>query len=193
MAWALCGLLLISPWALANTSEASVPAKPASKPEMRVRQVSTTLRDDVYHLDATVAIELGDAAEEALHNGVRLVFAIEMRIFNVRWHRVKREVAFLSQKFSLRYHTLSRQYSLSNLNTQSSANFQTLADALNHLGTVASIPLIDRSVITEESDHFVEFRSRLMLESLPLPLRTTAWFSGSWSLNSGWSVWALKE
>lgn len=164
-----------------------------SAPEIRVQKVETSRQKEWYFLDATILYDLSHEAIEALHNGVRLNFIIELRVFNQRFSWLRREKANINHRYTLRYHALSRQYSLFNFNTEAIVNYPSLELALTAMGELRQIPLIDSALLNSKREHFLEIRSRLEIESLPLPLRSMAYFTSGWILNSNWSVWALKE
>lgn len=163
------------------------------EPGIKITHLSTAKDQDLYYLDAQIEYQLSSEAIEALHSGVRLNFAVDLRIFTQRYSWLRREQASLTHRYTLRYHALSQQYSLFYSNTEEIANFPSLDLALESMGTLRQIPLIDSTLLDAKRDHFLEVRSRLEIESLPLPLRSMAYFNQGWILNSNWSVWALKD
>lgn len=188
--WCLIIALALLAW---PTAHSAAPPGKAATPGIEVQNVTTTLREGLYYLDAQIQYQLSPETIEALQNGVRLNFTVELRIFTQRYSWLRREKANLTHRFTLRYHALSQQYSLHHSNTEAITNFLDLDMALANMGILSQIPLIDSALLDANRDHFLEIRSRLEIESLPLPLRSMAYFNQGWILNSNWSVWALKD
>ncbi|NIP73533.1 MAG: DUF4390 domain-containing protein [Gammaproteobacteria bacterium] len=158
----------------------------------RVRDVSSELVDDVYHVSASVDYELTGPVLEALQSGVRIVIEVPIEVFQPRDWIWDVSVASLSQRYRLEYHALTRQYLVTNLNSDVQSTYPTRHAALGALGRVVDLPILDRRLLKVGEHYMARLRVRLALEELPSPLRLWAYMSGDWRLASDWYVWRLQ-
>jgi len=160
--------------------------------EFSIRDIRSELKEGVYHLNARLDLQLGDEMREALRNGVPLVFVLELEILEPRFKWLNREVAHVEQRYELRYHALSQQYLLTNLNTGIQSAFHNLTFALSKLSYIENLPLLDADVIEGRDDVLARLRIRLDVGKLPLPLKIRAYTSQNWYTTSTWVRWALQ-
>ncbi len=45
----------------------------------------------------------------------------------------------------------------------------------------------------DQAQYYLRVRASLDVDSLPAPLRPVAYTSLSWRLNSGWTVWTVRQ
>jgi hypothetical protein len=140
----------------------------------------------VYRLDAKVNYVLSRLAREALLNGVRLEFELEINILQKRDWLPTTKVADLDQRYQLSYHALSQQFVVENINAGVHETFPELDEALRYMGEVIDLPLIDASLLSPGRKHICQIRARLDLDRLPLPLMIRAYASPSWWLRTDW-------
>lgn len=156
-----------------------------------VLSATTKLEGGVYRLSAQIEYRFSSAALDALQNGVPLTVEIEMEVWRRRPWLWDETVYALAQRFQLEYHTLSRQYLVSNLNSGERRGFPTRTAALRFMGKINDFPLLDRSLLTGNERYEGALRARLDLEALPAPLRLFAYLSEDWRLSSEWRSWPL--
>lgn len=159
-----------------------------------VRDGELSRRDGIVYLDARLDYRLSDAATEAMENGVPLVIVQAVQVTRERlwgwwWDAV---VAGLTRRHRLQYHALSRRYVLTNLNTGDSRSFRTLNALLPALGEIEDLPVIDSARLQPGQLYRVRLATRLDVDALPRPLRTVAYLSDAWALDSGWRQWELR-
>ncbi len=157
-----------------------------------IEDAESELIDGVYHLNARLGIRLGDEMREALRNGVPLVFVLELEVIEPRLKWLKRQVVQVEQRYELRYHALSQQYLLTNLNTGIRLVFHNLAWALDALQHIERLPLLDADVIEGRDAAQTRLRLRLDVSALPLPLKIRAYTSPNWQIRSDWVPWPLS-
>ena len=145
----------------------------------------------VYRLNAQLEYRFSDESLKALENGVPLVVEIEMEVRRRRPWLWDETVYALAQRFQLEYHSLSRQYVVSNLNSGERRGFATRPTALRFMGRIDNFPLLDRSLLVAGERYEGALRARLDLEALPSPLRLFAYLSEDWRLSSEWYTWPL--
>jgi len=151
--------------------------------------VSVALADEVYELDAVSDLQLTPPVREALENGVDLHIRWRVDIERERDWWLDGEVASVVQDHRLSYHPLSRQYVVTNRNTGETRSFQRLDRALEVIGALIDFPVVDAMLIDEPGRYRGYVRVHLVHGELPLPLRTTAFFSSQWDLASEWRQW----
>jgi uncharacterized protein DUF4390 len=165
-------------------------AAPAA--ELKVESASTLLVNKVYLLNARIHYSLSAKALEALSQGVPLTLELQIRVFRRRRFLWDEEVASLKQSYQLKYHPLTEQYLVKNLNTESQHSYPTLDAALNDLGHLQNFPMLDRRVLESGEKYTAGLRVRLDIEALPAPLRPLAYLSPAWRLSSDWYSWPLQ-
>jgi hypothetical protein len=156
-----------------------------------VVSASTRLEGGVYHLNARIDYRFSGAALEALQNGVPLTVELEMEVRRRRAWLWDETVYALAQRFQLEYHTLSRQYLVSNLNSGERRGFPTRSSALQFMGQIADFPFLDKGLLDPDQRYEGALRARLDIEALPAPLRVFAYLSDDWRLTSEWRTWPL--
>lgn len=157
-----------------------------------IQTVQPTWSGNVYQLDAHAQTPLNEAAVEALHRGVTLTLTFDIEVIRKRRYWLDESVAALEQRYQLRYHALTDHYLVVNLNTGVQSSFPNLQSALDVVGLMVDLPVIDRQFLEPQSDYQARMRVRLDLESLPPPLRLIAYFTPSWWMASEWHLWKVR-
>jgi len=158
-----------------------------------IRSVSTHLEDKVYQLDANIDYQFSDSALEALRNGVPLIVLLDIKVEQKRNWWLNKTIADLQQGYLLLYHALTEKYIVNNLNSGAQDNYERLSTALNALGKVKDLPILDAHLADTDAHYIVRLRTRLDLESLPAPMRPLAYISSDWHLESDWYEWPLQQ
>lgn len=158
-----------------------------------IRSVSTHLQDKVYLLDANIDYQFSHTALEALRNGVPLIVLLDIQVEKQRSWWFNKTIADLQQGYLLLYHALTEKYIVNNLNSGAQNNYESLSVALDKLGQVKDLPILDAHLVNNDDHYIVRLRTRLDLESLPAPMRPLAYISSDWHLESGWYEWPLQQ
>lgn len=197
--WALALFLCAAAGSL--TAQTLVqPAAPATPPpaqsdagQFEVRSANTELRDGVYFLNASIAYRLSTEARDALHAGVPLGIRLDVEIFHPRRWWFDNENSTLLQSYQLEYHALSERYIVLNVNSGNQESFGSLGAALDYLGKIDRLPLIDAALVGDQRDYDVRLRAVLDQEQFPGPLRLLAFWRRDWSIASEWYRWPLRS
>ncbi|HAS50319.1 MAG TPA: DUF4390 domain-containing protein [Gammaproteobacteria bacterium] len=152
---------------------------------------STRLDGEVYRLNAQIQYRFSGAVQEALKNGVPLIIELEMEVRRQRSWVWDETVYALVQRFRLEYHTLSRKYLVSNLNSGERRAFPTQESALQFMGQMTDFPFLDKGLLTSNEQYQGALRAQLDIDALPPPLRLFAYISNDWRLASEWRTWRL--
>lgn len=134
-------------------------------------------------------LELSQDAEQALHQGIPLHLAVDLRI--ARHHRFWAWlVEEQRQVWRISFLPLSRQYVLVDPQGERST-----FSRLRHLRAALRQPhrfqLHWPEDIPVPARFQVQLRAAIDIQALPSPLRLPALFSRQWRLRSGWTTWQL--
>jgi hypothetical protein len=159
-----------------------------------VRSASLTLdaAQDVYELNARVDITLPEEARKGIEAGLTLRFVYEIELARVRGYWPDATVAELEQAYELSYHALSQRYLLRNLNTGEQQDFGSLQAALEQLGDVRGLPVIDADLVKGDSRYEVYLRAVIDLSTTPAALQWLLFWTDDWSATSEWFIWPLR-
>ena len=163
----------------------------AADPGFTIKRAETKLIDKVYHLSVQIDYQFSPQVLEAIESGVPIVLALDIEVRHPRGYLWDEQIAQLRQRFQLQYHALTEQYIIKNLNSGAQNTAPTLNTALYYLQNIKSIPLLDQQLLKPEQQYQVRLKVSLEFDSLPVPLKLSAYTSRSWWLGSGWFVWDL--
>ena len=165
-----------------------VPASAVNAEGFVINHAELVLSDKVYHLNATLDFDFSNDVLDAINNGVPLILELVIEILEPRRYWWDDEVASLEQRYQLQYHALSEQYLVRNLNSGAQYTFFSLSAALQKIGSVSNLPIIDEQLLKDRDTekYYARIRTSLSFENLPLPLKLDAWTSRSWWLGSDW-------
>lgn len=158
-----------------------------------VRSASTELAGGVHMLDARLQLVLSSEALNALNSGVPLTIELQMQVIRSRRFYLDAVDAELAFRFELEYRPISQRYIVRNLNSGDQDSFATLYSALNNLGRVQRLPVIDESLLVPDRDYRVRLRALLATEQYSAPLRLLFFWRDEWQLKSEWYEWKLER
>ena len=158
-----------------------------------VRNAELNQIETKYLLNADIEFRFSKEALQALEHGIALQIDIEMQTKQIRkWIRDKKiSEEVLSQR--LEHHPLREQYLVTNLNSGIKHDFHNLNNALEFMGTISDHPFLEPSTLEQGQMYSAQIRARLNTESLPAPLRLSAYISSDWRLSSPWYKLVIKQ
>ena len=158
-----------------------------------VRSATTEMVDGVHTLDARLQLVLSSEALAALESGVTLTIELQLNVIRSRRFLPDDVEAELAVRYELEYSPVSQRYIVRNLNSGDQDSFATLYSALNSLGRVQGLPVIDDALLSAESNYRVRLRAMLNTERYPAALRVLFFWRGQWQLQSEWFEWSLER
>jgi len=141
-------------------------------------------------LSAQFDIKLSSGAEEAVRNGVPLVFDFQVQVVKTNtwlWDTVDIEII---QHRQIQYHALSESYLVKDLSNDTQGNYRRLEDALRMAGKIQGL-LLTEQTLDPELKYEIRVRGSLDIESLPTPVRLMAYVSSAWDMETKWYSWPL--
>ena len=158
-----------------------------------VRSASTRSIVGVHSLDARLQLVLSSEALAALESGVTLTIEMQMQVIRVKRFLVDSVDAEIAVRYELEYRPLSQRYIVKNLNSGDQDSFATLYSALNNLGRVQGLPVIDDELLLPDRDYRLRLRAMLNTQQYPAALRLLFFWRGQWQLQSEWFEWSLER
>ena len=158
-----------------------------------VRSASTSMVEGVHELEARLQLILSKEALDALNSGVPLTIELNLEVIRVRGLWVDAEEAALTVTYELEYRPLSQRYIVRNLNLGSQESFATLYSALNNLGRIQGLPVIDDALLESDSRYRMRLRALLSTRQYPAPLRILFFWRSQWQVKSDWYEWILER
>jgi hypothetical protein len=167
-----------------------LPASAGNPGVFQLEDAHTWRTNGSDYMGAQFDIRLSSGAEEALNNGVPLVFEFQVQVVKTHtwlWDSVDIE---LSQYHQLQYHALSNSYLVKNIAAGTQGNYRRLEDALRAAGVIENLKLADQT-LDPDLNYEIRLRGSLDIESLPTPVRLIAYVSSAWDMVSKWYSWPL--
>jgi len=158
-----------------------------------VRSATTEPVGGVYTLDARLQLVLSSEALAALESGVTLTIELQLQVIRQRRWYLDDVEAELAVRYELEYRPLTQRYIVRNLNSGNQDSFATLYSALNSLGRVQGLPVIDDALLLPDKPYRVRLRAMLNTEQYPATLRLLFFWRGEWQLQSEWFEWPLER
>ena len=158
-----------------------------------VRSASTQQIAGVHTLDARLQLILSSEALAALESGVTLSIELQMQVIRVRRFLIDEVEADLAVRYQLEYRPLSQRYIVRNLNSGNQDSFATLYSALNNLGRIQGLPVIDDALLVPDRPYRLRVRAMLNTQQYPATLRLLFFWRGQWQLQSEWFEWYLER
>lgn len=157
-----------------------------------IRSAYAELDHGVYYVNARIEYVLSSAAKEALRNGISLKIDLHIEVNRYRRFIWNATIASLKQRYRLSHHALTDRYLVANLNSGDTLSFPDLEAALDYLGRVERLPLIDESLLEEDARYEAAARVTLDVKDLSGPLKFLSRFWGNWKVASEWYTWPLR-
>lgn len=186
---------LLTALLLFTVSAAAVDAQAPVEREgyFEVRSADSRVVDGVHTLDARLQLVLSSEALEALSSGVPLTIELQLQVIRIRRFYLDDVEAELAVRYELEYRPLSQRYIVRNLNSGNQDSFATLYSALNNLGRVQDLPVIDDALLAPDKTYRLRLRALLNTQQYPAPLRLLFFWRDQWQLESSWFEWILER
>lgn len=179
------------PWPVALLLLAGAVAARAG--DILIESAASSVRNDILLIDAVARLELGADPVDAVDSGIPLVIELDFRLSAPRRLLWDEEVVAVRREYVIERHALTKQYTVTNRTTGEHRGHANLEDALDDLGHVHDLAVIEAAALDADTDYEAALRLRLDLEALPAPMIPIAYVSPSWRMSSGWHRWRLTR
>jgi hypothetical protein len=148
-------------------TDSSVFAQEEESGEFVVRSASSKLVDGSYYVNADIDLHLSAEAAGMLREAVSLTIRIEVEFLNrLRfWLDVAQFEA--SRSYRLTYLPVRDRYLVRDVDGDLSRNFIDLREALDYIGQVEMLEIVDESELDEDRRYDVRIRAVLDKRDLP--------------------------
>lgn len=153
------------------------------------RNATLVADEEGYSLAADFAIALGPRLEDAVTRGVPLHFRFEFNLTRKRWYWMEEHIAGRVLNYKLGFQALTRQYRLTLGNLHH--NYGTLEEALQALGHIASLHVVDKHVLKPGEAYQAAVRLSLDHNELPKPLQVDALADREWRVETSPLRWVF--
>jgi len=180
----ICVLYLFSLW----------PVSSFAKDEGGIDIRNFTLKIDkngTQQASMFVDYRLPSTMRDALTHGIPLTAQVD---FTLRKHRSwwwNTSEKLLDIRFQLKYHSLSKHYVLTRLDTEQHWSFSTLGGALQQMGKIFQQPLPQLENIDIDEHYYLFVQAILAAETLNLPLKFQSYFNKKYQLESEGILWSF--
>jgi hypothetical protein len=164
----------------------------AADSRLTLREVRSTIDEGVFELDAKLEIELPEDARKAVEAGLTLTLTYEVEVSRERRFMPDDGIATLEQRYEVSYHALSQRYLVKNLNTAEQHDFGSLQAALDRVGDLRGLPVLDTALVSDDAVYQGRIRAVLGLNTAPDVLGWLLFWTDDWSATSDWKSWTLK-
>jgi hypothetical protein len=154
----------------------------AAPAQLTIKSAELQAQDDKFHVALDLDLQFNGALEEALNKGVPLTLLYEFQLTQPRKYWFDEEVISQSQRITISYHALSRQYLIKRHQQQQS--YANLAQAKEALSKIKDWVVFDKSLLHKGEPYSAALRVRLDQSRLPKALQAEAASSEEWSMVS---------
>jgi hypothetical protein len=159
----------------------------AATSSMSVKSAELKAQEDAYLLNADIDIKFSSAIEDAISKGYTLNFIIEFQLATPRKYWFDDEIATVTQRVSLSYHALSRQYLL--VRGEQQKTFVRLDEAIDDLSTISDLKVFSKSQVEKGESYKAGFLMRLDTKKLPKTLQGDGLVSEEWTMTTQRFEW----
>ncbi|MDP9066351.1 MAG: DUF4390 domain-containing protein [Pseudomonadota bacterium] len=157
-----------------------------------IRSADLELKDGVYHLNARIDLPVTEAVRRGLADGVPLSVELDLDIERVRQLLPNSRVAELTQRYHLQYNAVSARYILRNDNSGQQESLGTVDAAIELLSAVHGVPVLDKSLVTDDRRYEASVRAKIDYGTVPFSLRMLMFWVNEWHRESDWFTWTLQ-
>ena len=178
---------------LGITLNVSAQMRPNHEGYFHVRSATTVMVEGKHILDSRLQLFLSDEALNALNCGVPLTIELSVEIIRTRRFLPDAKEVELEFQYELEYRPLSQRYIVKNVQNEIQDSYATLFSALNKLGRVQDLILIENSSLEPQSNYRFRMQALLSTKQYSAPLRMLFFWRDQWDLKSEWYEWQFQR
>lgn len=166
---------------------------PLAASDVEVTTVVAEFINDILHVSTAQRLDFSDDALKALESGVPLTLEFNVEVRRERRYLWDKVLSETTQRYRIERHSISDRYLVTNVATGDRSSFYSVLDAIESLEQVDKLPVAERSALPANEPVLVALQIRLDKDSLPAPIRATAWFSAGWRMESDWFITGVSS
>jgi hypothetical protein len=182
--WLVCCAALLCATAFAD-------ARAQDERRFEVRNAFVELMDDAWLLDARFDLALGKSAQQALDEGVPLVFVFEAEASLERRFIPDETVVSLTRRWQLAHDAISERFVVTDLSNDEQVSYASQAEALEALSRVSGIDIADTEKLPPDGRFDMRVRATVEIGELPAAIKMLVFWK-SWSRSTDWYAWSVR-
>lgn len=156
-----------------------------------VRSAFLEPAERVYQLNATLNLALSKNAQAAIREGVPVTLELDLSLDRKRRFLPDQQVAYLAERWQIRYHALSERFVVNSLNSGQQSSYSTLPAALAALSQVRDLPVVDEALVAKGEHYEGSLRAVAVIEGgLPTALKVMMFWI-DWKRSTEWYTWPV--
>jgi hypothetical protein len=171
-------------------------APPWAQTSGEINQLRVERLDDDVVLTAQMQFDLPAAVEEVIAKGIPITFTAEAEIYRERWYWFDKRLSFAQRSYRLAFQPLSRRWrvTVGSPNGEAGASlsmnqaFDSLTEAVAQIKRIARWRIADAASLDPTLKYRAEFRYRLDVSQLALPLQIGTLGQSDWNVTLSASV-----
>ena len=163
-----------------------------AQPAAPIKGVSYLL-NGVYYSNVDIEFVFNQEYLEALNSGLVFDINLDFSVVNVRERRLNREIGKLSQKYILKYNAFTQRYTILNVNTGREVSHSSVSSALEYLGRIRNLPMIDDSLINIDQNYQVFLQVSTRAQGVPSWIKTLTFWRDNLDFVTEWIQWPLYD
>lgn len=156
-----------------------------------INDLAVEVIEQEVNVKCDVQYGVHEDVEVALLNGIEMIFKLNVEVRQQKAYWPDPLVTSVSKSFKIKYHALSEQFVVSEIDEQTERSFPDLYSAFYNREHIDEIDLVSLSRLDIDKTYYLRAKAHLVTEVLPLPLRVKSYFSKNWRPSSGWSQWPI--
>lgn len=158
-----------------------------------IEKASASFDQTALSVSARFDLNLSNAIDEALQNGVSINLMTTLNLFAKRKYIWDEHIAQWAFTHQISYHSLTRRYILSSPQSNEDFSYSSLDDLLEQIETFSfQSDILGDTMPQSESGYVLQLRIALDKAALPNPLRIMTYISPAWKAKSKVYEWSVK-
>lgn len=182
--WLVCCAALLCAAAFAD-------ARTQDQRRFEIRNAFVELQDGAWLLDVRLDLALGKAAQQALDEGVPLVFVLEAEASVERRFIPDETVVSLTRRWQIAHDAISERYVVTDLANDEQVSHASQAEALEALSRIGAIGVADTGKLPPDGRFDMRVRATIEIGELPAAIKMLVFWK-SWSRSTNWYAWSVR-
>lgn len=182
--WLVCCAALLCAAAFAD-------ARAQDQRRFEIRNAFVELQDEAWLLDVRLDLTLGKAAQQALDEGVPLVFVLEAEASVERRFIPDETVVSLTRRWQIAHDAISERYVVTDLATDEQVSHASQVEALEALSRISAVDVADTGKLPPDGRFDMRVRATIEIGELPAAIKMLVFWK-NWSRSTDWYAWSVR-